>query len=68
MARVYLAVRADDAFRRQVAIKLVKRGMDFDFILRRFRHERQIMASLEHPNIARLFDARHHATTACPTS
>ena len=59
MARVYLAVRADDAFRRQVAIKLVKRGMDFEFILRRFRHERQIMASLEHPNIARLLDGGH---------
>ena len=56
MSRVYLGVRADDAFRKQVAIKLVKRGMDYEFILRRFRNERQIMASLDHPNIARLFD------------
>ena len=56
MARVYLAVRADDAAERQVAIKLVKRGMDFEFILRRFRHERQILASLDHPNIACLVD------------
>ncbi|HWQ54639.1 MAG TPA: protein kinase [Bryobacteraceae bacterium] len=56
MARVYLGVRADDPDRREVAIKLVKRGMDFEFILRRFRNERQIMASLQHPNIARLLD------------
>lgn len=56
MARVYLGVRADDAFRREVAIKLVKRGMDFEFILRRFRNERQIMANLDHPNVARLLD------------
>jgi Tol biopolymer transport system component/serine/threonine protein kinase len=56
MARVYLGVRADDAFRREVAIKLVKRGMDYEFILRRFRKERQIMATLDHPHIARLLD------------
>ena len=56
MGAVYLAERADDEFRKSVAIKLVKRGMDTDFILRRFRNERQILASLEHPNIARLFD------------
>ena len=56
MSRVYLGVRADDAFRKQVAIKLVKRGMDYEFILRRFRNERQIMASLDHPNVARLLD------------
>ncbi|HEV2764092.1 MAG TPA: protein kinase, partial [Pyrinomonadaceae bacterium] len=56
MGAVYLAERADDEFRKNVAIKLVKRGMDTDFILRRFRNERQILASLEHPNIARLFD------------
>ena len=56
MGTVYRAVRADDHFRQQVAIKIVKRGMDTDFILRRFRHERQILASLDHPNIARLLD------------
>jgi eukaryotic-like serine/threonine-protein kinase len=39
-----------------VALKLVKRGMDTDEILSRFRHERQILASLTHPNIARLLD------------
>ena len=50
------ATRADDEFQRRVAIKLVKRGMDTDFILRRFRHERQILASFDHPHIAQLFD------------
>jgi serine/threonine protein kinase/tetratricopeptide (TPR) repeat protein len=53
---VYLAERADNAFQKRVAIKLIKRGMDTDFILRRFRHERQILAALDHPNIARLLD------------
>ncbi|MCA1558022.1 MAG: protein kinase, partial [Acidobacteria bacterium] len=56
MGAVYLAERADNAFRKRVAIKLVKRGMDTDYILRRFRHERQILAALDHPNIARLLD------------
>jgi serine/threonine protein kinase len=55
MGTVYRAVRSSD-FEKQVAIKLVKRGMDTDFILRRFRHERQILAGLDHPNIARLLD------------
>ena len=56
MGTVYLAARDDDEFEKQVAIKIVKRGMDSDFILRRFRNERQILASLDHPNIARLLD------------
>jgi serine/threonine protein kinase/tetratricopeptide (TPR) repeat protein len=56
MGAVYLAERADAEFRRQVAIKLIKRGMDTDFILRRFRNERQILASLDHPYVARLLD------------
>jgi non-specific serine/threonine protein kinase/serine/threonine-protein kinase len=55
MGTVYRAVRTND-FSKQVAIKLVKRGMDTDFILRRFQHERQILAVLDHPNIARLLD------------
>ena len=46
MGAVYLAVRADDEFQKRVAVKLVKRGMDTDFILQRFRQERQILASL----------------------
>src|ERR1044071_3483336 len=56
MGAVYEAVRADNMFRKRVAIKLVKRGMDTDFILRRFRNERQILATLDHPYIARLLD------------
>ena len=56
MGAVYLAERADQQFQMQVAIKLIKRGMDTDSVLRRFQHERQILASLEHPNIARLLD------------
>lgn len=56
MGAVYEAIRADGEFRRKVAIKIVKRGMDTDFILRRFRNERQILATLEHPYITRLLD------------
>jgi Tol biopolymer transport system component/serine/threonine protein kinase len=55
MSRVYLAERIDGAEPRQAAIKVVKRGMDYEFVLRRFRHERQIMGGLDHPNIARLY-------------
>ena len=56
MGSVYLAERADDEFQQQVAVKLLKPGMDSDDILRRFRQERQILASLDHPHVARLFD------------
>lgn len=56
MGTVFLAVRADDQYRKEVAIKLVNRGMDTDAILRRFVMERQILANLEHPNIAGLFE------------
>jgi len=56
MGAVYAAVRDDDQYRKQVALKLVKRGMDTDFVLSRFRHERQILAGLEHAHIARLLD------------
>ena len=56
MGHVYLAVRADEQYQKRVAIKVVKRGTDTDFVLRRFRQERQILAGLDHPNIARLFD------------
>jgi serine/threonine-protein kinase len=55
MGAVYRAVREDD-FQMQVAIKLLKRGTDTDAALRRFRAERQILAGLQHPNIARLLD------------
>ena len=56
MGRVWLASRADGQFDQKVALKLVKRGMDTDEILARFLRERQILARLEHPNIARLLD------------
>jgi hypothetical protein len=56
MGSTYLAHRDDDAYERAVAIKILKRGMDTDAILRRFRHERQILADLDHPNVARLLD------------
>lgn len=56
MGAVFLAQRADDEFRKRVAIKIIKRGMDSDFIVRRFRNERQILATLDHPNVARLLD------------
>ena len=56
MGAVYEALRADGEFRHRVAVKLIKRGMDTDFILRRFRNERQILATLDHPFIAKLLD------------
>jgi serine/threonine protein kinase/tetratricopeptide (TPR) repeat protein len=56
MGTVYLAVRDDEAYRKEVAVKLIKRGMDTDSIVRAFRTERQILATLDHPNIARLLD------------
>ncbi len=57
MGAVYLAERDDDQYRRRVALKLVRRGLDGDAtVVRRFVEERQILASLEHPNIARLLD------------
>ena len=56
MGAVYLARRADRQYEQQVALKLIKRGMDTEAMLRRFRNERQILAGFDHPNIARLLD------------
>lgn len=56
MGAVYLANRADASFDKPVAIKLIKRGMDTTAVLKRFVTERQILARLEHPNIATLLD------------
>ena len=56
MGEVFSAVRADGQYEKKVAIKLVRSGYDTEFILERFRHERQILAGLDHPNIARLLD------------
>ncbi len=56
MATVYLGVRDDGEFHQQVAIKIFGYGADRSDLLERFRAERQILASLDHPNIARLLD------------
>lgn len=56
MGSVYLAVRDDEEYTREVALKVVKRGLNNEEMLRRFRDERQILANLDHPYIARLFD------------
>ena len=56
MGEVFAAIRADGQFKKRVALKLVRSGYGSDFVLERFRAERQILASLEHPNIAQLLD------------
>jgi serine/threonine protein kinase/tetratricopeptide (TPR) repeat protein len=54
MGAVYLALR--EGFQQKVALKIIKRGMDTESIVRRFVMERDVLASLNHPNIARLLD------------
>jgi eukaryotic-like serine/threonine-protein kinase len=56
MGAVYRAARADGLYSKQVAIKLIRSGLSTDFFSDRFRNERQILAALDHPNIARLLD------------
>jgi eukaryotic-like serine/threonine-protein kinase len=56
MGVVYLAERVEGGFEQRAAIKVLKRGMDSDAILRRFIRERQILAGLEHANVARLLE------------
>ena len=56
MGAVFAAVRDDGQFEQKVAVKVILSGLNTDAIARRFRNERQILASLEHPNIARLLD------------
>ena len=56
MGAVYEAARADDQYRKRVAIKIVQAGLEADLTLARFRRERQILANLDHPNIAALVD------------
>jgi serine/threonine protein kinase len=53
MATVYLAERVDGQWEERVALKVVRRGVDTVDMVRRFLHERQILSSLSHPNIAR---------------
>lgn len=56
MGAVFLASRADDQYRQQVAIKVMRPALDSDLFVERFKTERQILANLDHPNIARLLD------------
>jgi len=56
MGAVYRAFREDDQYRKQVAIKVIPRVLAGPDVIARFRSERQILANLEHPNIARLLD------------
>jgi serine/threonine protein kinase/Tfp pilus assembly protein PilF len=56
MATVYLAHRADDQYRKRVAIKLIHPGLANEALCRRFRSERQTLAALDHPNIVKLLD------------
>ena len=56
MGSVYLAARADDVFHKEVAIKIVRMGLANADLLRRFHQEREILASLDHPAIARIID------------
>src|SRR5437588_10996819 len=54
MGAVYLAERDDQQFAKRVAVKLINWGMDTDFVVQRFRNERQILANIEHQNIVGL--------------
>ena len=56
MGAVYLATRDDAAYKKDVAIKVILGGFDSEAVLKRFRQERQILAALDHPCIARLID------------
>jgi eukaryotic-like serine/threonine-protein kinase len=56
MGTVFEAIRADHEFERRVAIKILRRGAASEGLVRRFRQERQILAGMDHPNIARLLD------------
>ena len=56
MGAVYLAERTDGAFEREVAVKVLRAGLDAQGVLDRFRLERQILASLSHPAIAQMID------------
>ncbi|MEO1245763.1 MAG: serine/threonine-protein kinase [Pseudomonadota bacterium] len=56
MGSVFLAQRVDGSYEQDVALKIVRKGVDTESVVRRFEMERQILARLEHPNIARLID------------
>ncbi len=56
MGEVYRALRVDDQYQKEVAIKLIRAGRESEFVIARFKNERQILAKLDHPNIAGLLD------------
>jgi serine/threonine protein kinase/tetratricopeptide (TPR) repeat protein len=56
MGEVYRAIRADGQYHKQVVIKMVRAGYESKLVVQRFKNERQILATLDHPNIARLLD------------
>ncbi|MCH9649263.1 MAG: tetratricopeptide repeat protein [Deltaproteobacteria bacterium] len=56
MGSVYRALRSDEAFEKEVAVKVLRGDLASEDLVRRFRSERQILANLEHPNIAQLLD------------
>ena len=56
MGTVYLAERVEGGFAQRVALKLIKRGMDTDAVVQRFERERNLLATLQHPNVAQLLD------------
>lgn len=66
MGTVYLAVRADEAYQRKVAIKFVRREFDTAVFRERFQRERRILGRLDHPYIARLLDAGSTANGGQP--
>ena len=68
MGAVYLARRADRQYEKQVAIKLIKRGMDTEAVLRRFRNERQILAELRSSRTSRACWTAARPRTACRIS
>ncbi len=57
MGEVFLAERETEDLKQRVALKVIRRGLDTEEVLRRFRLERRILAGLHHPNIAALLDA-----------
>ncbi|HYP07106.1 MAG TPA: protein kinase [Bryobacteraceae bacterium] len=56
MGSVYKAFRADDPKQQPVAVKIIRSGMSTEYVVRRFKHERQALAALDHPNVAKLLD------------
>ncbi|MEE9431725.1 MAG: serine/threonine-protein kinase [Melioribacteraceae bacterium] len=56
MGIVYIGQRDDDEFEHKVAIKILRHGLTTDYLIKRFQKERQTLANLQHPNIAKLFD------------